>query len=126
MPLVQIDVLRGRAASEKKALFDAVHAALVGSLKIPDDDRVQTLVEHDEDDFDAPSPTFTLVTITMFPGRSIDAKRALYQALVAALGEVGIPSNDVSVVLQEPPMENWGIRRGTPASEVELGFELDV
>jgi phenylpyruvate tautomerase PptA (4-oxalocrotonate tautomerase family) len=29
------------------------------------------------------------------------------------------------VILNEPPMENYGIR-GLPASEVEIGFKLDV
>lgn len=47
MPLVQIEVVKGRSAAEKKALFDAVHTALVATLKIPDDDRTQTLLEHD-------------------------------------------------------------------------------
>jgi hypothetical protein len=33
---------------------------------------------------------------------------------------------DVFVVLQEPPMDNWGIRGGRMASEVDLGFEVQV
>jgi hypothetical protein len=27
---------------------------------------------------------------------------------------------------QEPPLDNWGIRGGQPASEVDLGFNLQV
>jgi hypothetical protein len=30
------------------------------------------------------------------------------------------------IVLLEPPMENWGIRRGKPASEVVFGFKIDI
>jgi phenylpyruvate tautomerase PptA (4-oxalocrotonate tautomerase family) len=126
MPLVQIEVVKGRSASEKKALFDAVHDALVEALKIPDDDRLQKLIEHDSDDFEVPSPAFMIVKVTMFPGRSVSAKRALYEALVANLGELGISSNDVFIMLEEPPLENWGIRGGTPASEVDLGFQVDI
>ncbi|MGH2756247.1 MAG: tautomerase family protein [Actinomycetota bacterium] len=126
MPLVQIEVVKGRSPSEKKALFDAVHDALVEALKIPDDDREQTLVEHESDDFDVRSSTYTIVRITMFPGRSLAAKRDLYQAIVRNLGRLGIQPTDVSIVLQEPPLENWAIRGGTPASEVDLGYRLDV
>jgi len=42
------------------------------------------------------------------------------------LGALGIPPGDVFIVLQEPPMENWGIRGGRMASEVDLGFEVQV
>lgn len=117
MPLVEIQVLKGRSAPEKKAIFDAVHNALMDALKIPDDDRLQRLVEHDSEDFEVPSATFTIVKITMFPGRSDAAKRDLYQAIVRNLGELRVPANDVFIVLEEPPLENWGIRGGTPANE---------
>jgi hypothetical protein len=30
------------------------------------------------------------------------------------------------IILLEPPMDNWGIRGGKPASEVDLGFKIDV
>ena len=126
MPLVQLELLRGRPASEKKALFDAIHEALVEALKIPDDDRVQRLIEHEPDDFDTPSPNYTMVTITMFPGRSLSAKRDLYRGIVDKLGELGIAATDINIVLTEPPLDNWGIRGGKPASEVDLGFDLDV
>ena len=54
------------------------------------------------------------------------AKRRLYQALVRNLGELGVAPADVFVVLHEPPMDNWGIRGGQMASEVDLGFEVGV
>lgn len=126
MPLVQIEIVKGRSASEKEALFDAVHNALVEAIKIPDDDRVQMLIEYENENFDVPRTAFTIVRVTMFPGRSTAAKRDLYHGIVARLGELGIAPRDVFIVLQEPPLENWGIRGGIPASEVELGFELDV
>ena len=72
------------------------------------------------------SDRYTRVEITMFPGRSLDAKRHLYQAIVRNLGSLGVPPNDVKIVLVEPPMENWGVRGGVPASEVDLGFEVRV
>ena len=98
----------------------------LAALKIPEHDRIQRLYELSAEDFKVPpnrTGMVTLIEVTMFPGHSYDAKRALYRALVRNLG---VLQTDVSVVLREPPMENWGIREGVPASEVDLGFEVEV
>jgi len=42
------------------------------------------------------------------------------------LEELGTPRDDVLVVIHEPPMQNWGIRGGRPAEEVELGYRRHV
>jgi len=129
MPVIEIHVRFGRGKEEKKALLNAVHGALVEALKIPEHDRSQRIREYAAEDFEIPpgkTERFTLIQITMFPGRSVEAKRHLYQALVSRLGELGIDPMDVFIILYEPPMENWGIRGGIPASEVDLGFRVDV
>jgi phenylpyruvate tautomerase PptA (4-oxalocrotonate tautomerase family) len=64
--------------------------------------------------------------MTVFPGRSIEAKRTLYQEIVTGLKALDIPSDDILIVLKEPPLQNWGIRGGYPADEVDIGFKLDV
>jgi len=38
----------------------------------------------------------------------------------------GIDGRDIMIVLHEPPLENFGIRGGKPASEVELAHRIDV
>jgi phenylpyruvate tautomerase PptA (4-oxalocrotonate tautomerase family) len=129
MPLVRLEVRRGRSATQKRALLDAAHAALVEVLDVPDHDRMQRIVEHAREDFELPpgsSDGFVLVEVTMFAGRSRQAKRRLYQALVRNFGELGVAPADVFVVLTEPPLDNWGIRGGQMASEVDLGFEVQV
>ena len=68
----------------------------------------------------------TLVDIDLFSGRSFGAKKTLYQAIVRNLEPFGIPPDQVKILLRESPAENWGIRGGVPASEVELGFEVNV
>ncbi|GAA3657156.1 tautomerase family protein [Microbacterium marinilacus] len=129
MPLSRIEVRRPRPDHEVHALIEAVYQAQREALGVPEGDRQIRYVEHRPDRFAAP-PTrtddYTVVEITLFPGRSIDAKRALYASIVRRFGEVGIAPDDVFIVLHEPPLENWGIRGGQPASEVDLGFPLDV
>jgi phenylpyruvate tautomerase PptA (4-oxalocrotonate tautomerase family) len=129
MPLVRVEIIRGQSLAERKRLLDGVHDAFVEAFGIPDDDRTQRMIEHDPENFEIPpgaGERYTLIEITAFPGRSPTAKRHLYRALVRNLGEAGVPASDISVVLHEPPMENWGIRGGKPASEVDLGFRVDV
>jgi len=42
------------------------------------------------------------------------------------LATAGVPAQDILVVLHEPPMENWAIRGGKPANEVDIGYRVDV
>jgi phenylpyruvate tautomerase PptA (4-oxalocrotonate tautomerase family) len=129
MPLVRIEVLKGRPAGERQHLLDAVHDALVEVFRIPEDDRTQRIVEHDPENFEIPpgaSQCYTLIEITAFPGRSAIVKRSLYEAIVRNLATAGVPAQDILVVLHEPLMENWGIRGGKPANEVDLGYRVDV
>ncbi len=130
MPVVRITIREGKSAEYRKALRDGVHNALVRSFRIPEHDRFQTLVELGRDRFEAPpakSDNVTLIEVTAFKGRSIEAKRRLYQTIAANLAEApGIAGNDIIIVLHEPPLENWGIRGGKPASEVDLGFKVEV
>lgn len=127
MPLVKIEIRKGKSKEYKKALLDGVHPALVQSIRIQDYDRKQRLYELDADNFEAPSGDITIVEITMFKGRSIKAKKQLFRAIVDNLAEnPGIKGDDIIIVLHEPPLENWGIRGGKPACEVDIGFKIDV
>nr|WP_315426930.1 tautomerase family protein [uncultured Albidiferax sp.] len=119
MPLAKIEVRRSRSAAEVTALMEAVYLSMREALKVPDDDRQVRYIEHRPEHFwVAPGKTenYTLVEVMMFPGRSIDAKRALYQGIVQRLGALGIAPLDVMVVLTEPPKESWGVL-GVPASD---------
>ena len=129
MPATTVEVVREYSRDEETAIVEAVHAALVEGIRIPEGDRTVRLIVHERHRVAIPpdkSDRYTLVSVDLFAGRSLDAKRRLYQALVTNLAKLGIPAEDVKVLLREIPPENWGIRGGRPASEVELGFKIDV
>lgn len=129
MPLVRLEVRKSWAAQQKKAIIEAVHSAMREALAIPEHDRQIRYVKYGQEDFEVPpgkTENYTLTEITMFAGRSLSAKKALYQALARKLGTLGIAGTDVFIVLVEVPLENWGIRGGVPASEVDLGFKVSV
>lgn len=129
MPLIKINVKKERSNIEKLEIKEAVHGAVREALHIPGHDRNIRYTTFSVEDFETPpdqSDLYTLIEITLFAGRSLSAKKNLYRLLVSNLAQLGIPSQDVTIVLYEVPLENWGIRGGYPASEVDLGFEVKV
>ena len=128
MPLATIEILEGRGAAEKRALLEAVRDAIVAGLRVPDGDatvRIDEIAHEDVVLKRGASRLVTVVRITMFLGRSPETKRRLYRAMAAAVEPFGVPPDELQIVLHEPPLESWGIRGGVPASEVELGFDLE-
>ena len=130
MPFVKISLLKGRSPDYKRALLDGIHAALVEAFLIPDNDRHQQLYEMDESHFEFPSTKsnkFVVIEIVAFQGRSFEAKKKLYSAIIQNLGKSpGIVGDDILIIIHEPPKENWGIHGGKPASEADIGFKIDV
>ncbi len=128
MPNTTIETRTGWV-TDPSAVIEAVQSALREALLLPDWDRTLRLIEHAPDHFAVPpgrGPRYTLIEVTMFSGRSMAAKRALYRAIVRNLEKVGVPAEDIKITLIEVPPENWGIRGGHPASEVDLGFKIEV
>jgi phenylpyruvate tautomerase PptA (4-oxalocrotonate tautomerase family) len=128
MPIAKIEVLRSRPTAEIQAMMQALYEAQREALKVPEDDRQIRYVEHKREHFPIPpgkTENYTIVEISIFPGRSLEAKRNLYKGIFQRFEKLGIQATDLIVILNEPPMDNYGIR-GLPASEVEIGFKLDV
>jgi phenylpyruvate tautomerase PptA (4-oxalocrotonate tautomerase family) len=128
MPIVHVHLRAGRPPAEKRAILDGIHAALVDAFRIPEHDRNQLVHEYAADDFEARhGPGAVFVELTVFPRRTAEAKRRLYEGIVRNLERAaGVEALRTLVVLHEPPLENWGIRGGKAAADVQLGFKLDV
>lgn len=131
MPSVLIEVRRRYTTEQEVALMDAVHAALREAFKILSDDRNIRLVVHEPHRFACPPnrekpEAYTHISIDAFAGRSLDAKRNLYTAIVNNLEPLGIPKSHVKILLREIAKESWGIRGGQAGCDVELGFKVEV
>ncbi len=128
MPSTRIETPRGWLGERRRDFVEAVQRALVRGILIPEADRSIRLFEVDEDAIITPphaGPRYTVVEITLFTGRSMEAKRRLYAALVEELAPFGLEARDIRTILVEVDRENWGLR-GLPASEIELSFKVDV
>src|SRR5215510_10965814 len=117
------------AQGHERDVIESVQSALLTSLQIPDWDRDIVLDLHEGKTRIIPtgrSERCTRIEVVMFAGRSLDTKRALYKAIVKNLSEIGVPATETRIILVEVPAENWGLRGGLPASEIDLGFKVDV
>lgn len=121
MPLVRISLLRGKPASYRRKIGDAVHRALVETIDVPTKDRFQIITEHDPEDFVydreylgvARSRDLVMIQITLSAGRSLYLKRALYRAVAARLAAaVQLRAEDVWINLVEVAKENWSFGNG--------------
>ncbi|MCU1460349.1 MAG: tautomerase family protein [Acidimicrobiales bacterium] len=129
MAIARIELFWAITKNDRRLLIEGVADALVGALKVPPGDPTVIAVTRDAADVVLPSKVsdrYTIVTVTMFAGRTIETKRRLYQAIVHGLQSLGVPPDDVVIVLEEVPMENWGVDGGVPASEVDVGFKVDI
>ena len=129
MPNVLVETRGGWLGAKRTAFLDAIQAATMEALRIPPHSLVLRLVEHPMGCFVIPHETaeqYTHIVIAMFAGRSLSAKRALYQAIVRHLEPFGVPRGDVRIILHEVPRENVGMQGGKAAVDLELGYEVRV
>ena len=113
MPLVRIEIIKGKSVDYKKKLLDAVHVALMNAIQIEDWDRFQRLYEIEDELFErseSKTDKFTMIELTMFQGRTKEQKERIYEEIVKELYErLEIQATDVFIVIHEPPNENWGL-----------------
>ena len=105
MPLIKIDVVKGRSDEEIKLLLDTAHEAVVGAFGVPVTDRYQVLTQHAENEIVIMdtglgikrSRQFVLFTIESMP-RNAEKKQRLYQLLTEKLQQrLQIKPEDVMV-----------------------------
>jgi phenylpyruvate tautomerase PptA (4-oxalocrotonate tautomerase family) len=110
-------------------MSEAIQAAVVSALEYPPQKWVHRFFPMSEEDFVwgmERSDRYTIVEVSMFTGRTAEAKRRLILELFANLQDaVGLDPNDLEITIVETPRENWGIR-GLPGNEVGLDYRVDV
>ena len=121
MPLIRVSLLKGKPASYRRKIGDAVHQALVETIDVPAKDRFQLITEHDPEDFVydreylgiVRSRDLVIIQITLSAGRSLHQKRRLFRAIASRLGAaVQLRPEDVWINLVEVAKENWSFGNG--------------
>jgi phenylpyruvate tautomerase PptA (4-oxalocrotonate tautomerase family) len=120
MPLVRIDLRKGKDAAYRQQIGRVVYEAMV-SVGVPANDRFQIVTEHEVGNFlfDATylgvdrTDDLVIIQITWNQGRTVEQKKALYRAIASGLAEApGIRPEDVFINLVEVSKENWSFGKG--------------
>lgn len=127
MPIVRIELRKGKSRDFKRIFIDSVHESMIETLMIPDDDKNIRLIDYESDCFDSKPPYEYFIEIIMFSGRTKDTKNKLFKSIVDGLQDkLSIIPETVFIVINEQPADNWGIRGGISASDIQLDFKVNI
>lgn len=122
MPTVKVELLVGRDKQTLVKIRDLVVDSVAESLQLLAENINIRLIEYEPHLFQMKLPYEILIEISMMVGRSKDTKRKLFQTIVNSLELKGLfEKNRVLIIVTEQPLENWGIRGGIPADEINFG-----
>jgi phenylpyruvate tautomerase PptA (4-oxalocrotonate tautomerase family) len=121
MPLVTVNLLKGRSADDKDSIATSIRAALVSTLGVPEEDRYQLFNEYDGENFRHTSGylglTYTdqllIIEITFLEGRDDEVKKSLLAEInrnLVAAGVVG--ADDLFVLITEIGRANVSFGKG--------------
>src|SRR6478609_8400863 len=121
MPLVKVNLLKGRSAEEKNSIGASIHTALVSTLEVPDADRYQLFNEYDGESLRHTGGylgmTYTdqllIIEITVSEGDDDEHKKSLLAEInrnLVAAGVVG--GDDVFVLITEVGRANVSFGQG--------------
>jgi len=127
MPTVKIELLKGKDRSTLFTMKKVILEAMAEALKLPSNDQNIRIIEYEDDFFQMKPPYEILIEFSMFTGRTKETKRKLYRAVVENLfSKCSVSPETVMMIINEQPLENWGVRGGFSADEVDLGFKVNV
>ena len=129
MAQIKIYGLRSSIEKHRSSLSDSIHKSVIEALSYPPEKRFHRFIALEREDFVFPSDRteqYTIIEISMFEGRSVEAKKNLVRALFENIEQgCGIKANDIEITIFETPKENWGIR-GMPGDELALNYQVNV
>jgi phenylpyruvate tautomerase PptA (4-oxalocrotonate tautomerase family) len=120
VPLVRIDLVRGRSPEDVRRLADTVQEVMLDVFAAPPGDRYQVIHQHDRDEIVAEDTGLgiertdgvTIIQVTQ-QGRGREQKEALYAALAKRLDEEGlVRPTDLIVSVTENTRDDWSFGHG--------------
>src|ERR1700744_1126577 len=120
MPLVRIDLRKGKDAAYRQQVARVVYDAMVG-VGVPVNDRFELVNEHDAGNFQYDpdylgihrTDDLVIIQITWNEGRTVEQKKQLYKTIADGLAKSpGVRPEDVFINLVEVKKENWSFGKG--------------
>jgi len=120
MPLVRLDIIKGRSRKEIKTILDVCHDAIVEAFEVPMSDRYQVVTQHEKEDLIIEdtglgftrSEDFVLITI-LSSKREVSKKELFYKLAVDNLYQTcGIDRENVMISISENTPADWSFGLG--------------
>ena len=129
MAQIKIYAARPHLDEVRERLSDIIHEAAMAVLGLPENKRFHRFIGLDPADFLHPpdrGPSYTILEISMFEGRSAETKKALLHRLMRDIADgLRLAPNDIEVTIFETPKANWGIR-GQTGDELTLDYRVET
>jgi len=129
MAQIKIYGIKEKLNPIKVELSEAIHSSIVDAFQFPPDKKFHRFFPMDKEDFifaSGRSDAYTIIEISLFEGRTVEAKKLLIKMLFQRINDFcGIAPQDIEITLFETPKHNWGIR-GLPGDELALNYKVDV
>ena len=126
MPRVKIETNISLTTERKQLLLTTVLDAVVTALGLVPDDRTGSVTVFDEIAFCMKPPYRFFIEICFFAGRSKEVKKRLFENIVGNMEKaLGIQPETVMIMLNEQPRENWGLRGGVPADDINFDYVIE-
>ncbi|WP_347722704.1 tautomerase family protein [Lysinibacillus capsici] len=129
MGQIKIYGVKGRLNPIKETLSNIIHSCMVDALEYPLDKKFHRFFPMDKEDFYFASErteSYTIIEISMFEGRTIQAKKQLVKLLFERINnKLNISPQDVEITIFETPKHNWGIR-GLAGDELALNYKVNI
>jgi len=121
MPLVRIDLVRGKPAAIRKRIGEIVYTAMREVINVPENDKFQVITQHDAEELNVAdsylgnsySADIILIQITLNAGRTVEMKKAFFKRIADDLhDQLKVRREDVVINLVEVAKENWSFGGG--------------
>ena len=122
MPFVRVNLSKDASQEVVRAVSDSVYEALINVANVPKNDKFQVISRHSSDELLYPtegylgvsySPGIVFIQVTWNSGRTIDVKKAFYEAIVDGIhAKAGVRKEDIVINLVDVAREDWSFGNG--------------
>jgi hypothetical protein len=113
----------------REKVSEVIHECVMEAFQYPKEKKAHRFIYMDSDSFfyfDGRTEKHTIIEVSIFEGRSIEAKKKLHRLLFTRFEkELDIVPMDLEITIFETPMHNWGIR-GKSGNELVLNYKINV
>src|ERR1700689_3902186 len=121
MPLVRIDLMRGKSAQYRKTLGEIIYQAMIDLINVPKGDKFQVITEHAPEGMNFAesylgnhySNDVIFIQVTLNSGRSVELKKAFFKRIADDIhAQLKTRPEDVVINLVEVAKESWSFGGG--------------